>query len=109
MKSNNFIVASIKVVFDEVLEADTVAKILRKYITKETNMFKIKRSKNVINLLVDIQTDEDWNNATFKDLGSLRPDFLELDKFSEKDREKFTDACDGLDRIDVNLSLGVDL
>jgi len=100
----------VEMTFEEVKQADTFSRIIRKYLDKGVmKVLKIKRTKNVFKMICKIETEEDWKDISLKDLENLKPDAIKLEDLSKKDREKVIEACEGLENISMKLNMFIDL
>lgn len=106
---DNILKVNVKMCFETSEQADACRKIFKKYLDSEGTIFSIKRSKADVNMLVNIDNDKDWDNISMKDLEKLNPDYLKLENFSKKDRDKFTELSMNLKRITANIVINVEL
>lgn len=106
---DNILRVDVKMCFETVEQADACKKILKKYLDSEGTIFSIRRSKADVSMLVNIDNDKDWDNISAKDLEMLNPDYLKLENFSKRDRDKFTELSMNLKRITANIVINVEL
>ena len=57
----------VEMTFEEVKQADTFSKVIRKNIDKVvTKVLKMKTSKNIFKMICEINTEKDWEDISMK-------------------------------------------
>lgn len=104
----NYAKMNVELIFDEVTEADTFIKIIRKH-CNGSKMIIFRRSKNVVKFTINVMGNDDWNKLTNEDIKMLRPDAIQMKDLSKKEQEKIIDACLGLNRVRFYADMDIEL